>query len=71
MQRRPTVGPGSQKSPFRERLLGTISKLGKGTALQRGPNGGASSRYGLRVVCRVRVVVGDVCDCGVSGRGVW
>ena len=35
MQRRPTVGPGSQKAPFRERLPGTISKLGKGTALQR------------------------------------
>ena len=35
MQRRPTVGPGSQKAPFRERLPGAISKLGKGTALQR------------------------------------
>ena len=34
MQRRPTVGPGSQKAPFRERLPGAISKLGKGTALQ-------------------------------------
>ena len=30
MQRRPTVGPGSQKAPLRERLPGTISKLGKG-----------------------------------------
>ena len=35
MQRRPTVGPGSQKAPFRERLPGAISKLGKGTALYR------------------------------------
>ena len=35
MQRRPTVGPGSQKAPFRERLPGTISKLGEGAALQR------------------------------------
>ena len=34
MQRRPTVGTGSQKAPFRERLPGAISKLGKGTALQ-------------------------------------
>ena len=33
MQRRPTVGPGSQKAPFRERLPGAISKLGTGTAL--------------------------------------
>jgi hypothetical protein len=33
MQRRPTVGPGSQKAPFRERLPGTISKLGKGRVL--------------------------------------
>ena len=40
MQRRPTVGPGSQKAPFRERLPGAIYKLGKGTALQRRPNGG-------------------------------
>ena len=35
MQHRPTVGPGSQKAPFRERLPGTISKLGKGAALPR------------------------------------
>ena len=41
MQRRPTVGPGSQKAPFRERLPGTISKLGKGTALQRWQTWGA------------------------------
>ena len=40
MQRRPTVGPGSQKAPFRVRLPGTISKLGKGTALQRRQNMG-------------------------------
>ena len=41
MQRRPTVGPGSQWTPFREWLPGTISKLGKGTTLQRGQNMGS------------------------------
>ena len=46
MQRRPTVGPGSQKAPFRERLPGTISKLGKGKVLQRGPNGRWRGRAG-------------------------
>ena len=56
MQRRLTVGPGSQKAPFRERLPGTISKLGKGTALQRrqtwGVEGwGESSTGGGGQVC--------------------
>ena len=40
MQRRPTVGPGSQWTPFRECLPGTISKLGKGATVQRGQNMG-------------------------------
>ena len=44
MQRRPTVGPGSQWVPFRERLPGTISKLGKGTALQRWQTWGVEGR---------------------------
>ena len=50
MQRRPTVGPGFQKAPFRERLPGTISKLGKGTALQRRQSwgGGGVARVGDR-----------------------
>ena len=46
MQRRPTVGPGSQKGPFRERLPGTISKQGKGTALQGGKHGGVGGCRG-------------------------
>ena len=50
MQRRPTVGPGSQWTPFRECLPGVISKLGKGTALQRGPNGGWTGRVVVVVV---------------------
>jgi len=50
MQRRPTVGPGSQKDPFREQLPGTISKLGKGTAFQRRQawGGGGVARVGDR-----------------------
>ena len=40
MQRRPTVGPGSQKAPLRERLPGTISKLGKGTPIEKVANMG-------------------------------
>ena len=36
MQRRPTVGPGSQWTHFRECIPGAISKLGKGATLQRG-----------------------------------
>ena len=36
MQRRPTVGPGSQWTPFRRCLPGANSKLGKGATLQRG-----------------------------------
>ena len=40
MQRRPTVGPGSQWTPFRRCLPGAISKLGKGATLQRGQTWG-------------------------------
>ena len=58
MQRRPTVGPGSQKAPFRERLPGTISKLGKGTALERRQTWGWWR--GVRVFDRV-------CGVGVCG----
>ena len=46
MQRRPTVGPGSQWTPFREWLPGTISKLGKGATLQRGQNMGRGVEVG-------------------------
>ena len=83
MQRRPTVGPGSQKAPFRERLPGTISKLGKGTALQRWPawGGGGMGRVGDRggvvgVGCSEksnrRVVRGGGSGSdSVSGSGSW
>ena len=57
MQRRPTVGPGSQWAPFQERLPGTISKLGKGTALQRRQTwevwGGSGGWYGIAKVANM------------------
>ena len=64
MQRRPTVGPGSQWTPFRWCLPGTISKLGKGATLQRGQNMGSEGEVrGERSgMCRGAVVRG-------KGRG--
>ena len=51
MQHRPTVGPGSQWTPFRECLPGAISKLGKGATLQRGQTwgGGGGGVWGGRM----------------------
>ena len=75
MQRRPTVGPGSQKAPFRERLPGAISKLGKGTASQRrqtwggGGVGRAVYRMGGSGVCGRRPGSLMVVRGGGSGRG--
>ena len=75
MQRRPTVGPGSQKAPFRERLPGTISKLGKGAALQRRQNmgGGGVGRGVYRMggvgVCGSRPGSRMVVRGGGSGSG--
>ena len=55
--------------PFRERLPGTISKLGKGTAVQRGPNGRRSGGEGsgAQGVVRGGVSVGG----SASGGGGW
>ena len=61
MQRRPTVGPGSQWTPFRRWLPGTISKLGKGATLQRGQTWGG----GVGAL----VVVGGMMGMGGSGKG--
>ena len=75
MQRRPTVGPGSQKAPFRERLLGAISKLGKGAALQRRQTwggwgmGGVVDRIGGVGVCGSRPSSRMVVRGGGSGSG--
>ena len=81
MERRRTVGPGSQKAPFRERLPGTTSKLGKGTAWQRGQTLGAEGRCvggGIVVgsgsgndmrVCGRAIGKGDGPDQGCGGRG--
>ena len=61
MQRRPTVGPGSQWTPFRWWLPGTISKLGKGATLQRRQTwGGRGGVWG---------VVGGLMGMGGSGEG--
>ena len=68
MQRRSIVGPGSQKPPFRERLPGAISRLGKGTALQRGRMGGGGvGGGGAKGVGRG----GGIGGGSVSGGGRW
>ena len=66
MQRRPTVGPGSQKAPFRERLPRAISKLGKGTALHSWQTCGGVGGVGDGIA-KV-AVMGSVWGCEGDGE---
>ena len=70
MQRRPTVGPGSQWTPFRRWLPGAISKLGKGATLQRGQTWEGEGGGGVGVMGVGGSGNGKAMACGSGGGKV-